>query len=971
MSIKRNTKQSITKGVLFVFLFVFSLVIFATALVIQSSNFEFTNSTTNQISSTNQTIYSHLQMSDNAPYDSLVAYFNFDIPFHYKTHSLINKNAPYSTDQAGVEVLGDSLYVIGGWDLELSEASNRTFLYNFTSNSWEIKTDLPIKSQSPILRTVNGKLYLIGGYDNAISMWNRTYEYDPATDTWTRKSDMPSAREDFGSAVVDGKIYTFGGLNTQLADYNYELNVTEIYDPATDTWTTGSDMPEPKWSGDFCESYNKIIYCIGSTDYYSDGPGGLLDYSNIFLKNTTLAYDTQTDTWSYKAQIPVAVAYKEVSEIDGKLYIIGGVVNPTTTNSTNITQVYDISTDTWDIRTSTSHPAVAGTSTAVYNNKIYYLGSFAIAYDTWFYVFDPYGFNSTETIPAKPPLYNIISGNDSNSSINYDTYANGGVVLDNGPYGSFVKFDGTVGYANLGDAFVNGPPATLCAWVKLDDLINLGQPVILSIGNGTAGNHIALQAMRTDSSSINYFKLRTYTTYERAATGTTNASETVGKWTHLCGVYTNTSHRAIYVNGLNEGNNTNTQDELTGLTETSLGVLKWNSFTYWLNGSIDEIMIFNSSLSGAQIQSIYNNQSARFKSPGAINQKLTNYTEVKLGYDKVNLTTEFKNLEGQVNASIGFYNGSWHWTSPQVLTSDSGSTFTIDDSSTNITVNFTLLAEAYNFFSPSLKEEFTLLSYTSDTDSPNISLVSPPNAYTETSSSATINFQFNVTDVLSNVVYCSISLDGTKYANTSAISETKTNTISISSIATGSHSWYVYCNDTVDNNANSSSRSFTINAPEEETTTSSGGTPTSYPTELSLQKGYSKSLGLLWKVNFEHQGESHQLKIDKIYSSNKSVTITIYSEPQTKTLLIGEEWKVNLDRDSYYDLLVRLENITSSKANVFIQKINEIIPGQAGHDIHQKENLKKKIWDKLDYLAVLVLVFLVFFYIRKKKKRDN
>jgi hypothetical protein len=121
--------------------------------------------------------------------------------------------------------------------------------------------------------------------------------------------------------------------------------------------------------------------------------------------------------------------------------------------------------------------------------------------------------------------------------------------------------------------------------------------------------------------------------------------------------------------------------------------------------------------------------------------------------------------------------------------------------------------------------------------------------------------------------------------------------------------------------------SFTLTATPATTTTSSGGggIPTYYPTESNLQEGYSKLLYTNWEVNFKSNDESHLLKLNSFSSTNKTATITISSEPQTRTLIVGEEWKVNLDGDDDYDLLVRLENVTSIRANIFMQEINESI----------------------------------------------
>jgi len=65
--------------------------------------------------------------------------------------------------------------------------------------------------------------------------------YDPATDSWTRGSDMPTARAGLSTSVVNGKIYAIGG-DVQFLIGSSGSPFLEIYDPTTDGWTKGSDM---------------------------------------------------------------------------------------------------------------------------------------------------------------------------------------------------------------------------------------------------------------------------------------------------------------------------------------------------------------------------------------------------------------------------------------------------------------------------------------------------------------------------------------------------------------------------------------------------------------------------------------------------------------------------------------------------------------------------------------------------------
>jgi hypothetical protein len=63
--------------------------------------------------------------------------------------------------------------------------------------------------------------------------------YDPATDTWTTKASMPTAREMAGVGVLNGQLYVVGGMQ---GNSNTVYDANEAYDPVTDTWTLKAPM---------------------------------------------------------------------------------------------------------------------------------------------------------------------------------------------------------------------------------------------------------------------------------------------------------------------------------------------------------------------------------------------------------------------------------------------------------------------------------------------------------------------------------------------------------------------------------------------------------------------------------------------------------------------------------------------------------------------------------------------------------
>ncbi len=73
--------------------------------------------------------------------------------------------------------------------------------------------------------------------------------------------------------------------------------------------------------------------------------------------------------------------------------------------------------------------------------------------------------------------------------------------------------------------------------------------------------------------------------------------------------------------------------------------------------------------------------------------------------------------------------------------------------------------------------------------------------------------------------------------------------------------------------------------------------------------------------NFVVDGEKHIITIDSVNS--KSVDLIIQSKTFEITLGIGDEEKLDLDNDKYYDIKIRLNSITDGVSNLYIKKINE------------------------------------------------
>lgn len=213
-------------------------------------------------------------------------------------------------------------------------------IYDFvtlTSAAWTsktvYKTNIPSMNERRIdhkaVVTSDGKIYVMGGRRRKIELdkmerlstigerevTSSVECYDPTTNKWEYKKSMSVKRFLFAAVVgTDNRIYTFGGTDF-IDQYTRKIyNMTEVYDPKTDTWTTLKPMPEPRDGAAGVLGADGKIYIIGGASEYKGSP----------LKSV-LIYDPVNDTWEKGPSMNVPRdTLAAVATPDGKIYAIGG-----------------------------------------------------------------------------------------------------------------------------------------------------------------------------------------------------------------------------------------------------------------------------------------------------------------------------------------------------------------------------------------------------------------------------------------------------------------------------------------------------------------------------------------------------------------------------------------------------------------------------------------------------------------------
>src|SRR3989339_856787 len=410
------------------------------------------------------------------------------------------------------------------------------------------------------------------------------------------------------------------------------------------------------------------------------------------------------------------------------------------------------------------------------------------------------------------------------------------------------------------------------------------------------------------------------------------------------------------------------------VTGLSSGIYYWNclgndskgNFAYANNNYTLTIGNLSTTLNSPE-NNKYTNQNLTFNCSGQTMQgaELTNLTFYLWNSTSNLIYNSTSNLSGEINSTIFSYNfteeGNYSWNC--------------------LSIN--------NQSNSDLADENYTLTY--DITSPNITLISPENSASYTSSSQSITFSYNVSENI-NLSNCSLIVnDIISLTNISIVNTSETQSFT-NSFVPGSYNWNINCSDKAGNINYTSQRSFTVTAPVVVVSSGGGGgggSPSASiyaPTSNDLLIGYSNELKEKEQVKFTITGlekSSHTLTLNSL--KNNKVNITIKSEPINLLLGIGESKKLNVTSNEYYDLYIKFEGIKNNKASITIKtifeeinpKIYTIIEENKSETLDSEKEIEEKIEEKIEedfgtfdlnkkifyFLLILFIIIFILFII--------
>lgn len=226
----------------------------------------------------------------------------------------------------GCAVVGQKIYAIGDhypFASPSQQATGVVQVYDASAGNWSYGTSMPGNRSVGLagVTSLNGMVYVAGGvsaHDRSDSN-DRLMRYDPVNDVWSQLSSMNNRRHSFELVAFKGKLIAYGGVTTYFdpvlnTTVEGESNLTEAYDPITNTW---SQLPNATHalSAYAADVFNDEIIIHGGYELTGwQGTGN----------DKTYGYDPFTNRWTTYATLQVGLWDSTLTRANNTLVYAGG-----------------------------------------------------------------------------------------------------------------------------------------------------------------------------------------------------------------------------------------------------------------------------------------------------------------------------------------------------------------------------------------------------------------------------------------------------------------------------------------------------------------------------------------------------------------------------------------------------------------------------------------------------------------------
>lgn len=260
--------------------------------------------------------------------------------------------------------------------------NRRQFIHTLLSSSalvslpalsgWQVKPSLPYSVQEIYPAMHDGKIYVAGGLSPDAKatqgITRRLAIYDPATEKWTDGPSMPEPRHHPFLLSHQQKLYAFSGfVGSELGRWSASADVL-VLDETSQRWRKLSgSMPFP-----LCETVGSSF---ATNIHLASGrrPKGMAnvqwrDHADV---DSHLIFDPVGQSWRRGIPIPTARNSAASATVGEQWYVIGG--RTVDGGNVAVNEVYDHRQERWEKRAAMPQ-AQGGLAAAALRDKIYLFG---------------------------------------------------------------------------------------------------------------------------------------------------------------------------------------------------------------------------------------------------------------------------------------------------------------------------------------------------------------------------------------------------------------------------------------------------------------------------------------------------------------------------------------------------------------------------------------------------------------------
>ena len=240
-------------------------------------------------------------------------------------------NLPERITHAGVAVYGTDVYIVGGYvgfagqtGYGQTFGSRNVWIYHTATNSYSAGPALPAQYAGGGAVIVNSTLHYFGGFDinrNDLNV-HVAIDLDNPNPSWYTRASMPHVVNHMGYVNFDNKIYAIDGqtgTDAGLVTQDY----VQVYDPTTDTWTSGASCPVAR------SHISSSTFVMGDRILFLGG-----EYENERESADCYAYTPSTNSWAQLTSLPAAKFSGVGATFNGLLYLTSGGESNTTYQGT-------------------------------------------------------------------------------------------------------------------------------------------------------------------------------------------------------------------------------------------------------------------------------------------------------------------------------------------------------------------------------------------------------------------------------------------------------------------------------------------------------------------------------------------------------------------------------------------------------------------------------------------------------------